>query len=79
MSPNHGDAVIRYMEPGRETFSSDNVSRAECQYKNGSKAPLTITIEGTAWQCPFPTSQDAKCEQTIAKAQFGDFDLKRKH
>lgn len=78
VTPESGEENVRVLEPQRAAFTSTNMRRATCNFKNASTGPTTITIEGAAWACPFPVSDGGTCAKTIAASAFGDFELKRK-
>jgi hypothetical protein len=79
ITPRGSDAFTRFLEPGRDTFSSRTMQLASCNYKNASAGALTISVDGPSWQCPFPLTADGKCEQSFRASAFGAFDLRHKH
>lgn len=77
VTPNAGSDFVRYFRAGAP-FTSANVRRATCSYKNSTAAPMSVTISGDAWACPFPVSGDGACTKAIEARGSGDFALKRK-
>ncbi|MFA6122203.1 MAG: hypothetical protein WCS75_06415 [Sphingomonas sp.] len=53
------------------------LNHGACHYTGGS-GPLTITISGDAWACPFKVATDAACEKIIARLDSGEFKLTRR-
>ncbi len=78
VTPNAGSDFVRYFRPGAP-FTSASVHRATCSYKNSTAAPISITIKGDAWACPFPVAGGGACTKEIEARDSGDFALKRKH
>lgn len=78
VTPTSGDETVRGLAPDRDTFATANIRRATCNYKNASTGPLTVSINSTAFACPFKLPAEAPCETQFGKSQFGSFELRRK-
>lgn len=77
ITPKSGEEFVRYFRAGTP-FASTNVRRATCSFKNSTATPMTITLGGDAWACPFPVSAAGACTKEVEARGNGDFDLKRK-
>lgn len=78
ITPTSGEETTRYLQPGRDALGLSKVRRAECNYKAGSSGPVTVSVTGSDWACPFAVAADGTCQSTFNKASFGSFNLKRK-
>jgi hypothetical protein len=78
VAPDSGEEFVRAIDPTRATYSTGNIRRATCNFKNAAAGPMTIKIDGAKWACPFPVSDQGTCSKTVAAGGFGDFALKQK-
>jgi len=78
VTPMSGEEATRYLLPGRATLVLAKVRRADCNYKATSAGPLTLTVTGAEWTCPFSKDSAATCEVSFPATSFGSFELRRK-
>lgn len=78
VTPMSGEEATRYLQPGRATLALAKVRRADCNYKATSAGPLTLTVSGAEWTCPFTKDSAAACEVSFPANSFGSFELRRK-
>lgn len=78
ITPTSGDESTRYLQPGRDTLALSKVRRAECNYKTTSSGPVTVSLQGSEWACPFAAATEGTCQATFGKGTFGSFNLRRK-
>lgn len=72
-----GDDSIRILEPSRDTFATNNIRLASCNYKNGSAGPLTISVSASAFACPFKGAPEGECAAVYSAGAFGTFELRK--
>ena len=77
VTSNGGDETVRALEPSRDTFATNNIRRATCNYKNGSTGPLTITVISSTFTCPFKGAAEGECVTQYNKGAFGTFEVRR--
>lgn len=78
VTPMSGEETTRFLQPGRATLVLAKVRRADCNYKATSAGPLTLTLSGPEWTCPFSKGSAATCEVSFPATSFGSFELRRK-
>lgn len=76
--PRGGDEYVRFLDKSRNSLSANAAWRLECEYKDSSHGPVTITITSPNLPCPFKDASAEVCATTLRKNGVGSFEVREK-
>ena len=68
------DIVLIELSSSRQSYADAHLRRANCRYQAG-RSPLSVTITGAGWTCPFRGAPEGGCEIVIPRMGSGEFRL----